>query len=107
MFLLLICIRTGIIYDHNRNPVPDGTVVRFNFSYQKDINSTQQIETITTDGIAKGYIVDRASVILKNHGITNHLINAGGDIRTHGYGAKGKPWTIAIQDPSKKGDYPV
>ena len=46
-------IRTGLIYDHNLNPVPDGTVVRFNFSYQKDINSTQQIETITTDGIAR------------------------------------------------------
>lgn len=25
----ILAIRTGIIYDHNRNPVPDGTVVRF------------------------------------------------------------------------------
>ncbi len=61
---------------------------------------------ITLDGIAKGYIVDRASRVLSSKGIKNHLINAGGDIRTVGQ-AKGKrPWTIAIQDPQKKGHYP-
>ncbi len=36
---------------------------------------------ITLDGIAKGYIVDCASSILRDHGIADHLINAGGDIR--------------------------
>lgn len=61
---------------------------------------------ITLDGIAKGYIVDRASKVLSSKGIKNHLINAGGDIRTIGH-AKGKrPWTIAIQDPQKKRHYP-
>jgi beta-N-acetylhexosaminidase len=49
----VVPVRTGIIYDHNRNPVPDGTVVKFVFSYQKDINSTQQIETTTLNGIAR------------------------------------------------------
>ncbi len=61
---------------------------------------------ITLDGIAKGYIVDRASDILRKNGIDNHLINAGGDIRTFGTAAKGKQWTIAIQDPNKKAAYP-
>lgn len=61
---------------------------------------------ITLDGIAKGYIVDRASEILAQNGITNHLINAGGDIRTNGSAAKGKPWTIAVQDPAKRKEYP-
>lgn len=61
---------------------------------------------ITLDGIAKGYIVDRASEILSRNGISNHLINAGGDIRANGAAAKGKPWTIAIQDPAKKRAYP-
>ncbi len=61
---------------------------------------------ITLDGIAKGYIVDRASEILARNGISNHLINAGGDIRTNGSAAKGKPWTIAVQDPAKKKEYP-
>ena len=61
---------------------------------------------ITLDGIAKGYIVDRASKVLKNHNIENHLINAGGDIRARGIRQDKKPWTVAIQDPHKKGDYP-
>ncbi|MBW1798904.1 MAG: FAD:protein FMN transferase, partial [Deltaproteobacteria bacterium] len=61
---------------------------------------------ITLDGIAKGYIVDRASGVLAGRGIKNHLINAGGDIRTVGVRKDRKPWTVAIQDPSKKKKYP-
>ena len=61
---------------------------------------------ITLDGIAKGYIVDRASKVLAKHRIKNHLINAGGDIRTMGHGRDKKPWTIAVQDPQKKKHYP-
>ncbi len=59
---------------------------------------------ITLDGIAKGYIVDKASAILAAHGATSHMINAGGDIRTMGEKAKGTPWTIAIQDPTGSTD---
>lgn len=61
---------------------------------------------ITLDGIAKGYIVDRASEILAKYGVVNHLINAGGDIRTSGTAAKGRAWTVAIQNPDKSKDYP-
>ncbi len=61
---------------------------------------------VTLDGIAKGFIVDTASRVLSDHGIKNHLINAGGDIRTRGEKADRKPWTIAIQDPQKKKHYP-
>ena len=61
---------------------------------------------ITLDGIAKGYIVDRASRVLAKHRIRNHLINAGGDIRTMGHRRDKKPWTIAVQDPQKKKHYP-
>ena len=61
---------------------------------------------ITLDGIAKGYIVDRASQVLAKHRIKNHLINAGGDIRTMGHGRDKKPWAIAVQDPQKKKHYP-
>ena len=61
---------------------------------------------ITLDGIAKGYIVDRASDCIAGLGIENFLINAGGDIRTSGNRQDGQPWTIAVQDPSKKQHYP-
>jgi thiamine biosynthesis lipoprotein len=61
---------------------------------------------ITLDGIAKGYVVDQVSRLLSRHKIGNHLINAGGDIRTKGDKGKDKPWTIAIEDPSKRNHYP-
>ena len=61
---------------------------------------------ITLDGIAKGYIVDSASNMLVKHRIQNHLINAGGDIRTMGTKQDKKPWTVAVQDPQKKKRYP-
>lgn len=61
---------------------------------------------ITLDGIAKGYIVDRASELLGKNGVKNHLINAGGDIRTSGLAAGGKAWTVAVQDPAKSREYP-
>lgn len=61
---------------------------------------------LTLDGIGKGYVVDRASEVLVQNGVTNHLINAGGDIRTSGHAAADRPWTIAIEDPLKKKEYP-
>jgi len=61
---------------------------------------------ITLDGIAKGFIVDRASKVLAQHQVKDHLINAGGDIRTSGSNRDKKHWTVAIQDPQKKKEYP-
>jgi len=61
---------------------------------------------ITLDGIAKGYIVDRAAEVLAGHRIRNFLINAGGDIRTAGVRDDRKPWTVAVQDPAKREEFP-
>jgi len=72
----------------------------------RDINLMRQGMGITLDGIAKGYIVDRASEVLSRYGIKNHLINAGGDIRTAGAAVKGAKWTVAIQDPNKNRAFP-
>jgi thiamine biosynthesis lipoprotein len=71
-----------------------------------DISFARQGMGITLDGIAPGYIVDRVSALLVDKGITNHLINCSGDIRTSGTAAKGKPWSVAIQDPAKQKAYP-
>ena len=48
-----IAIRTGIILDHNKHPVPDGTLVRFVLLLSQGENGlTKQIETTTIDGVA-------------------------------------------------------
>lgn len=62
---------------------------------------------MTLDGIAKGFIVDKASAVLAAYGAKNHMINAGGDIRTMGEKAGSKPWVVAVQDPDKNGNYPA
>lgn len=62
--------------------------------------------TITLDGIAKGYIVDAIAGVLRRHKLDNYLINAGGDIRTSGTTEGRRPWTVAVQNPTKDGSYP-
>ncbi len=46
-----ISLRTGVILDHNQNPVPDGTVVRFVLK-QGESGLIQQVESVTTEGVA-------------------------------------------------------
>jgi len=62
---------------------------------------------VTLDGMGKGYIVDRASDVLAENGVGDHLINAGGDMRARGQRSPGCPWTIAIEDPKGHGNYPA
>ena len=59
----ILPVKTGIIVDHNNNPVPNGTVVRFTMYEQGANVSIQQIESVTENGIA------RASVTLQNAGL--------------------------------------
>ena len=61
---------------------------------------------VTLDGIAKGYIVDKMSDVLSLHGVADFLINAGGEIRTAGTKDGELPWTVAVQDPAKRENFP-
>lgn len=60
---------------------------------------------LTLDGLAKGRIVDAASQALRTMGARNHLVDAGGDIRTSGERADGRAWAVAVQNP-EGGEYP-
>ena len=51
-------------------------------------------------GIAKGYAIDRGIAVLREHGVNDAIINAGGDMRV--IGSHGKlPWKIGIRHPRK------
>lgn len=50
--------------------------------------------------IAKGYALDQGMKTLKTHGITNAIINAGGDIVVSGSHGE-RPWQIGIRHPRK------
>lgn len=56
---------------------------------------------IDLGGIAKGYAVDRAIAVLKEHGITSAAVNAGGDMYLLGQRPE-RPWRIGIQHPRRK-----
>ncbi|BAI80126.1 thiamine biosynthesis lipoprotein ApbE [Deferribacter desulfuricans SSM1] len=49
---------------------------------------------------AKGYIVDKAVELLKNNGVKNAIVDAGGDLFALG-DKNGKKWKIAIKHPDK------
>jgi len=51
-------------------------------------------------GVAKGYAVDRAIKILREHGVASAAVNAGGDMYLLGK-RKERPWRIGIQHPRR------
>jgi FAD:protein FMN transferase len=55
-------------------------------------------------GIAKGYIINKVKKFFLKNKINNFLINAGGDILTHGMKGK-RPWTVEVLNPSSKKNY--
>jgi thiamine biosynthesis lipoprotein len=49
-------------------------------------------------GIGKGYAVDRVASILRSHGVTDFMIQFGGDLYVAGTRG-GRPWRLGIRDP--------
>jgi len=54
---------------------------------------------IDASAIAKGYAVDQLSYLLEENGISNYLVDIGGEVRTGGVRADGKSWRIGIERP--------
>lgn len=48
-------------------------------------------------GIAKGFAVDKVSAALAARGITDHLVEIGGELRGHGVKPDGSPWWVALE----------
>ena len=53
---------------------------------------------VTVDGIGKGYVVDQVVAALTQAGVTNVLVDAGGDLASAG-AAEGIGWPVTIQPP--------
>lgn len=56
---------------------------------------------IDLGGMAKGYAIDRAAMVLRQQGLRNFLINAGGDIYASGMKANAEKWRVGIKHPRK------
>ncbi|MDE0770081.1 MAG: DUF2271 domain-containing protein [Opitutaceae bacterium] len=59
-----------------------------------------------TDGIAKGYIIDKAfeAAQLASPDASGMLLDIGGDIRLIGQSSQGGPWTIGVPEPQMQVD---
>ncbi len=53
--------------------------------------------------VAKGYAVDEIARVLEYFGLTDYLIDIGGELVAHGEKTKGKPWRVGINTPKEHG----
>ncbi|MDM9632745.1 FAD:protein FMN transferase [Robiginitalea aurantiaca] len=52
------------------------------------------------NAIAKGYAVDRLGLMLEGRGVSDYLVEVGGELRTLGMNQlKKQPWVVGIDDP--------
>ena len=54
---------------------------------------------INLNAIAQGYSVDVIAEFLEAKGITDYMVEIGGEIRTKGLNSKGKEWVIGVDKP--------
>ncbi|WP_116473758.1 FAD:protein FMN transferase [Zobellella maritima] len=54
---------------------------------------------VDLSAIAKGFGVDLVSEYLAEEGLTDHLVEIGGELRVSGHNAQGQPWRIAVEKP--------
>ena len=59
---------------------------------------------IDLGGIAKGYGIDRAVAVLRDHGITDAVVDVGGDLIAIGDGPAGDGWNVGIRSPHSPDD---
>lgn len=54
---------------------------------------------VDVSSIAQGYTVRQLAAILEQAGVTNYLVEVGGEMQVRGKKPAGKPWRVAIEKP--------
>jgi thiamine biosynthesis lipoprotein len=70
--------------------LPDGHLVKRNARVRLDLAS-----------VAKGFGVDAVSELLRRRGLTDHIVEIGGEVYASGRKADGSRWRIGINDPTE------
>ncbi|GAA2109241.1 FAD:protein FMN transferase [Microlunatus panaciterrae] len=55
--------------------------------------------SLDTNGVVKGWSVQRAVDVLMSRGLTTFCFNAGGDVVVRGEPEPGRPWHVAVRSP--------
>ncbi len=99
----------GRYYDYRAGRLPDDAQFRqaleaIDYRYveldaaQRRVRYRHPDVYVDLGGIAKGYAVDRGIALLREAGITEASVSAGGDSYILG-DRRGEPWTVGIRDP--------
>lgn len=64
------------------------------------LKASQDI-TLNFSAIAKGYIVDVIAQYLETLGVTDYLVNIGGEISCKGVNSRGESWRIGVDKPEE------
>ena len=62
---------------------------------------TKSVPNLRVDvsSIAQGYTVRKLATILEQAGVTNYLVEVGGELQVRGKKPAGQPWKVAIEKP--------
>lgn len=105
--------RTVKLWDvkHRHEPPPEGQYERFagrRLYRAVEVGTSRGMPalryhdadaSVDLGSIAKGYGVDRAVDVLRAQGITQAVVDVGGDLYALGRAPDGEPWRIGIQSP--------
>lgn len=101
----------GFDYEEVRQDVTEEMI-----SEARSKTGWQQVETegdqvrlpegfsIDFNAIAQGYTVDVLAELLEDKGITDYMVEVGGEVRTSGVNDKGTTWTIGVDKPQENID---
>jgi len=104
----------GRLYDYREGICPDDATVasaQMCIGWQqvqldpatRSVSYSREGVCVDLGGFAKGHAVDRATEILRGHGIRHAYVSAGGDSRVIG-DRRGRPWSVAIAHPRRPGE---
>lgn len=66
-------------------------------AFRKDLPTL----AIDLSSMGEGYTIGKLSAVLERHGITNYLVEFGGDMKVRGHKPKGEDWRVGIEQPVK------
>ena len=55
---------------------------------------------VDLSAIAKGYAVDQVGLFMEQLGVTDYMVEIGGEVRVRGKNMENQPWQIAIEKPT-------
>ena len=71
----------------------------------EQVDSLLQIRSqLDYSAIAKGYGCDVAARVLSQHGVSDYMVEIGGEVVTCGHNPKGEPWRVGVSKPTENED---